>query len=266
MRAPTASWWWNVVPLPGWKPRVRGLPMSWNSAARRVRRKSNGGCGGLFVGRSDVVDHGDGVTEDVLVTMDRIVLEAQRRKLREELLRQSGVDEEPQPGRRVVDRDQLVELVADALRRDDLEAARHALDGGDELGVGLELVTGDEARGAQHPQWIVGEADLGPERRAEHSCREVGRPAERIDELGHLPAGELERHRVHREVTPREIGLDRVGEHDVRLARVVGVRLGPERRDLVDPPCRHRCRAGRRSSRTSRPGSRSSPPNRRGSA
>ena len=42
MRAPTASWWWNVVPLPGWKPRVRGLPMSWNSAARRVRRKSNG--------------------------------------------------------------------------------------------------------------------------------------------------------------------------------------------------------------------------------
>ena len=32
-----------------------------------------------------------------------------------------------------------------------------------------------------------------------------------------------------------EIGLDGVGEHDVRLARVVGVRLGAERRDLVDP-------------------------------
>ena len=108
------------------------------------------------------------------------------------------------------------------------------VDGGDERGVRLELVPGDEARGPQHPQRIVGEADLRPERRAEHRvARSIG-PAERIDELGHRRAGELERHRVDREVAPREIGLDVVGEHDVRLARVVGVRLGPERRDLVD--------------------------------
>ncbi len=152
------------------------------------------------------------------MAVDRIVLEAQRRQLREELLGQTGVDQEPQPGRRVVDGDQLVELVADAFRRDDLETSGHAFHGVDERGVRLELVAGDETRRPQHPQRIVGEAHLRPERRAQHTCREVDRPTERIDELGHRRARQLERHRVDREVPPREIGLDGVGEHDVRLA------------------------------------------------
>ena len=91
-------------------------------------------------------------------------------------------------------------------------------DGIDERRVRFELVPGDETRRPQHPQRIVGEADLGPERRAQYPCREVRGSAERIDELGHRRAGELERHGVDREVPPRQIGLDVVGEHDVRLA------------------------------------------------
>ena len=72
--------------------------------------------------RRDVLDHGDGVAEHVLVAVDRIVLEAQRRQLGQEVLGEAGVDEEPQPGRRAVDDDQLVQLVADALRRHDRQA------------------------------------------------------------------------------------------------------------------------------------------------
>ena len=167
---------------------------------------------------SDVVDHGDGVAEHVLVPVDRIVLQAQRRQLREELLGQTGVDQKPQAGRRVVDGDQLVELVADAFRRDDLETGGHALHGVDERGFRLELVAGDETRRPQHSQRIVGEAHLRPEWRAQHPGREVDRPTERVDELGHRPARQFQRHGVDREVPPREIGLDGVGELDVRLA------------------------------------------------
>ena len=76
--------------------------------------------------RSDVLDDGDRVGEHVLVAVDRVLLEPQRRQLGQELLGEPGVDEEPQPGRRVVDDDQLVELVADALGRHDLQPVAHA--------------------------------------------------------------------------------------------------------------------------------------------
>ncbi len=43
---------------------------------------------------------------------------------------------------------------------------------------------------------------------------------------------ERDRHRVHREVAPREIGLDVVGEGDFGLAALGPVHVGAERRDL----------------------------------
>ena len=63
--------------------------------------------------------------------------------------------EEPQPGRRVLDDQQLRQLVADPLGAHDLEPAAVLLDRGDELGDGLEAEAGDEARRAQHPQRVV---------------------------------------------------------------------------------------------------------------
>ena len=51
--------------------------------------------GGRAVGdgrRADVLDDGDRVAEHVLVAVDRVVLEAQRRQLGQELLGQPGVD------------------------------------------------------------------------------------------------------------------------------------------------------------------------------
>ena len=43
-----------------------------------------------------LLDHGDGVGEDVLVPLDRVLLERKRRQLREELRRQPRIDEKPQ--------------------------------------------------------------------------------------------------------------------------------------------------------------------------
>ena len=130
--------------------------MSWNSAARRVRRKSKS----PEQPAVDVLDDGDRVAEHVLVAVDRVVLEAQRRQLGQEVLGEAGVDEEPQPGRRAVDDDQLVELVADPLGRHDRQPVAPLDDGGDELGHRLQAEAGDEAGRPQHPQRVVVEADL----------------------------------------------------------------------------------------------------------
>ena len=102
----------------------------------------------------------------------------------------------------------------------------------------------------------------GAERRAQHLGHQVDGAAERIDQRRRRAGRDLERHRVDGEVAAAEVELDLVGVGDVRLARVVGVRLGAEGRDLVD---RAR-RAWRRSCRTARPGSRSRRPTRRGTA
>ncbi len=183
--------------------------------------------------RRDVLDDGDRVAEDVLVAMDRVVLEAQRRQLGQELLGEPGVDEEPQAGRRAVDDDQLVQLVADPLGRHDRQPLTPLDHRGDQLRNGLEAEAGDEARRAEHAQWVVVEADLRRQRRAQRPSRQVGRTTVGIDERGVGSAtDQLEGHRVDGEVTPAEVDLDLVGERDVRLARLVGVRLGAERGDL----------------------------------
>ena len=141
------------------------------------------------------------------------------------------------PADGTIEHDQLVELVADALGRHDLQARTAFPHGGDELGHRGEAVAGDEPGCAQHAQRVVVEADLRRQRRPQRRRGEIGRAAERVDQLraGRRPAlagAELEGHRVHREVASAEVGLDVVGERHVRLPGVVGVRLGPERRDL----------------------------------
>ena len=141
------------------------------------------------------------------------------------------------PADGTIEHDQLVELVADALGRHDLQARAAVPDRGDELGHRREAVAGDEPGRAQHAQRVVVEADLRRQRRPQRRRGEIGRAAERVDQLGAgrrpaLAGAELEGHRVHREVPAAEVGLDVVGERHVRLPGVVGVRLGPERRDL----------------------------------
>ncbi len=72
------------------------------------------------------LDDGDGVGQDVLVAVDRVLFEGQGRQFREELLGQPGVHEEPEPLRGVGHHQQLVQLVADALVGDDVQAGPQA--------------------------------------------------------------------------------------------------------------------------------------------
>ena len=125
------------MPLPGWYARAR--------LADVVEQRRQAGdpevVGGRAIvdgGRAHVLDDGDRVAEHVLVAMDRIVLEAQRRELGRKCSAKPGVDEEPQAGGRTVEGDQLVELVADPLGRHDLEPIGLADDGGDQVGIGFE--------------------------------------------------------------------------------------------------------------------------------
>ena len=136
----------------------------------------------------------------------------------------------------MVDRQQLVELVANSLGRHDLEPIGHRDDGGVQLVGRFELIAGDEAGGSHHPQRVVAEAHLGRHRRAQRRRREIGHTTERIDELGSARLRrQFQRHRVDGEVATLQVGFDVVGERHVGLARVVAVDLGTERRDVVDP-------------------------------
>ena len=63
------------------------------------------------------------------MTVNRVVLEAQGGQLGEEVLGETGVHAEPQTGGGMFQHDQLVELVADPLRRDDLQSSGAGRDG-----------------------------------------------------------------------------------------------------------------------------------------
>ena len=103
--------------------------------------------------------------------------------------------------------------------------------GGNEVGIGLEPERGDEARRPQHAQGIVNERHLGLERSAKAARDEVAGAVERVDELR---LRKPERHRVDREVAPRQVGFDVVGVLDLGLAALGAVHVGSEGRDL-DP-------------------------------
>jgi hypothetical protein len=180
-----------------------------------------------------VAHHGDRVREHVLVLVDRVLLELHGVELGQELVGQAGPGEEPQPRRGVECHQQLRELVADALGADDLEPAVQLDDRRDERGVGLEVERGNEAGSAEHPEGIVEEGDLGPERCVETARRQVAAAPERVDQPG---LGQLQRHGVDREVASRQIGLQVVGECDLGLAALGAVDLGPERGDLEAHP------------------------------
>ncbi len=69
-------------------------------------------------------DDGDGVGQHVLVAVDRVLFEAQGGQLREELAGEAGRGQEPQSRSGIGHHHQLVEFVADAFGRDDLEPRR----------------------------------------------------------------------------------------------------------------------------------------------
>ena len=95
-----------------------------------------------------------------------------------------------------------------------------------------------EAQRAQNAQRVLPEALAGVADAAEDTVPEILPPAEIVPQTAHGAVS----HGVHREIAPREIGVDVTHERNaVRVAAVGVAALGAERRDLQ--------RAGRREQR-----------------
>ena len=168
--------------------------------------------------------------------MDRILFELASRSARAGTRRRAGSRRSATA--RATDRrreQQLRELVADPFGADDLPAGRasprsraRSPDPVRSPSVATKRAARSMRNGSSVND-ISGESGVR-RRRATRSAR----PVVRVDELGPVLRIERDRHRVDREVAPREIGLDVVGERHLRLAALGPVHVGAERRDLED--------------------------------
>ena len=118
---------------------------------------------------------------------------------------------------------QLDQLVAHPLGRDDLDRRGHLAHRRVDLGGGHEPELRDEPGGAHHPQRVVAERHLGRRGRAQQAGVEVDQAAVRVDE-GEV--GQAQRHRVDREVAPHQVVLEGVAEGHDRLAGLAVVGVG----------------------------------------
>ena len=96
--APTTSWWWKVTVPSSTNRRVRGLPTSCISAAKRDDEvRAAAGQPVLEVDR--LLEHGQRVLVDVLVPVVLVALERERRQLGQHALGQPGLDQQGQAQR-----------------------------------------------------------------------------------------------------------------------------------------------------------------------
>ncbi len=191
------------------------------SAARKAR---------LEVDR--LLEDGEGVLVDVLVSVVLVALEAQRRQLGQDEVGQPGLHEQGEAQARVGRTDQLDQLVAHALGGDDVDPLGHVRHRRDDLGRDVEAELGGEPGGAQHPQRVVAEGVLGTTRGPQDPVGQVGDATEGILEGA---AGQAHRHRVDGEVAATQVAGEVVAEGDRRVPRGRVVALGAVRRHLDHP-------------------------------
>ena len=217
MRAPTTSWWWKLTPAARWTGsgacprRAAGRPGAPPAVGRRL------GHHGDRVGRARPCAGGSGPAPGAWPGA------------RAGTRRPGGCPPGTTARHWGRPRQQLGQLVPDPLGRHDLQPAPHVPHGRHQILVRLGAVARHEPGGPQHAQRVVGERHLGRQRRAQHPRRQVGGAAERVDQLD---AGQPQGHGVDGEVAPRQVLDDVGGEHDVRLAGVLAVGLGPVGRHL----------------------------------
>ena len=166
---------------------------------------------------------------DILVPVVFVDLEAQRRQLGQEDVRQAGVDQQGQPLPRVGRGHQLDELVPHPLGRHHGQRRRARRHRGIHLRRDDEPELRCEPGRPHHPQWVVGEGFLGRGGRAQPAGRQIGEPAVQVDELQRR---QPQRHGVDGEVAPHEVGGERVAEGHHRLAGRAVVHIEAIGRDL----------------------------------
>ena len=130
-----------------------------------------------------LLHHDERVLVDVLMAMVLVDLELQAGEFGQDVRREPGLDEHREAEARARTEQELGELVADPLRRDDLQACSHVAHGGEHLGCDREAELRDEACRAHHAQWIVAEGLLRRDGRAQHAIREIAHAVVEVDEL-----------------------------------------------------------------------------------
>ncbi|MBI3970509.1 MAG: tetratricopeptide repeat protein [Chloroflexi bacterium] len=180
------------------------------------------------VGRN-VVDDAHRVLEDVFVMERALADSTHRQQFGNGVRHQSEVGRQPQADRGLGNEQDLVELFGDALAADALEVGRSRLDGLARARVDREPKLGDKPHGAQQAERVLAEALGRVSDGTDYAALEVFSAAVRVVQL----AGEhVDRHHVDREVSARQVLLERCAELDRRLARPVDVLLRPKRSDL----------------------------------
>jgi len=166
----------------------------------------------------------------IFVPVVLVHFQAQLRYFREKMVGHSRVYQQLNPRRRPArpGREQeSLELVRYPLPGYDLQPCRERLHRLTHKRIELQAKLGNEPRGAEDPQWIVGERVLGSPRRAQDLVLKVAQAAERIDEL--MPR-QPDRHRVDCEIPAGQILGQRGPISDAGLSRRRAVRFAAVRR------------------------------------
>ena len=130
-----------------------------------------------------VVEHLQGVPEIVLVAVIIDFLHAvEVHDLGQDPVEQAALEQEREPDRGHRAGHDLVQLVHDALVRDDVQAVGHARDGGEGVGMDVEAKLGGEAHGTHHAERIVAEGEIRRQGRADDARLQVADAAERIQQ------------------------------------------------------------------------------------
>ena len=150
---------------------------------------------------AELVEHNQGVREIVLVADAFLGLNAfQRTEFRENQREQAAFVQEFEANRGPGRGDDLVELIDDALFRDDVDALAVADNRVEGFGGDEEAQLGGETDGAHHAERVVAEGDVGVERRTDRQFLHVVEPAERIDQLSESGFVQAERQGVDGEI------------------------------------------------------------------
>ena len=171
----------------------------------------------------------EGVLVHVLVVVVLVLLQPEQRELRQDVLREAGVDEQGEAASRIRGHDDLHELLADPLRRDDRQPLGLGRHGRDDVLRDLEAELGGEAGRPHHPQRVVHERVMRRPGRADDARGQVGLAVEEVHE-GQV--GQPDGHRVDGEVAADQVAFEGVAEVDLRLAGLRVVLLGPVGGDL----------------------------------
>ena len=166
----------------------------------------------------------------ILMVMRRVHLHTQRRKLRQHIIRQTRIHQQIQTHPRIISLNQLHQLIAHTLRRNNLDAAGHLAHRLENLRGHAQIKTSRKTSRTHHTQRILRKRLLRRARGTQNALTQILHAAEKIN---HLAARQSRGHRVNREIATHQVGAQIGTELHRRLPRIGHVHLGTVSRHLV---------------------------------